>query len=107
MSTLLPAVSDSSPQQCTQRQLPPSLTTAARRKLANDKTKPEQVEPAVRQSLKNLQVDYVDLLHIHWPMSKEHEPVRTCCCNNYCLLCQQLQQSAALHSSAQSGPESG
>ncbi len=43
-------------------------------KLWNNSHSPEQVEPAIRQSLKDLQLDYLDLYLIHWPLAfrKEH-----------------------------------
>ena len=40
-------------------------------KLDNKSHAPEVVEPAVRDSLKRLQLDYVDVLLIHWPMNPE------------------------------------
>ena len=40
-------------------------------KLDNDHHAPELVEGAVRDSLKRLQLDYVDALLIHWPMHPE------------------------------------
>ena len=52
------------------------IDMAARcRKLKNDLHAPDKVEPAVRESLKKLRVDYVDLLHIHWPFDPQIAPV--------------------------------
>lgn len=38
-------------------------------KLWNDVHAPEDVEPAVREALANLQLDYLDLYLIHWPIA--------------------------------------
>lgn len=43
-------------------------------KLWNDKHDEADVIPACRQSLKNLQVDYLDLYLIHWPFPNYHAP---------------------------------
>lgn len=43
-------------------------------KLWNDKHDETDVIPACRQSLKNLQVDYLDLYLIHWPFPNYHAP---------------------------------
>lgn len=40
-------------------------------KLWNDSHAPENVEPALRKSLKNLKLDYLDLYLIHWPVATE------------------------------------
>lgn len=37
-------------------------------KLWNNAHKPEHIRPAVEESLKNLQIDYLDLYLIHWPV---------------------------------------
>lgn len=37
-------------------------------KLWNNAHKPEHIRPAVEQSLKDLQIDYLDLYLIHWPV---------------------------------------
>ena len=41
-------------------------------KLWNDSHRPAQVEPALRTTLANLQLDYLDLYLIHWPIA--HRP---------------------------------
>lgn len=43
-------------------------------KLWNDKHDEADVIPACRQSLKNLQMDYLDLYLIHWPFPNYHAP---------------------------------
>ena len=45
-------------------------------KLWNDKHKQEDVIPALKQTLKDLQIDYLDLYLIHWPvaMKKDTNP---------------------------------
>ena len=44
-------------------------------KLWNEFHKPEDVEPALRQSLRNLGLDYLDLYLMHWPFAfeKQHQ----------------------------------
>jgi len=44
-------------------------------KLWNDAHKKEQVRPAFLQSLRDLQLDYLDLYLVHWPLSNEPGPV--------------------------------
>ncbi|QEG22867.1 aldo/keto reductase [Mariniblastus fucicola] len=41
-------------------------------KLWNDSHKPEHVRPALEESLKLLQLDYLDLYLIHWPVAIKH-----------------------------------
>ncbi|MBN1865506.1 MAG: aldo/keto reductase [Victivallales bacterium] len=41
-------------------------------KLWNDKHKPEDVMPACKQSLADLQLDYLDLYLVHWPFPNFH-----------------------------------
>lgn len=43
-------------------------------KLWNDKHAPEDVIPAFKQSLADLQLDYLDLYLIHWPFPNYHAP---------------------------------
>ena len=43
-------------------------------KLWNDKHTPEDVIPSCEQSLKDLQLDYLDLYLIHWPFPNYHAP---------------------------------
>ena len=39
-------------------------------KLWNTKMHPDDIEPSIRQSLKDLGLDYLDLYLIHWPHAK-------------------------------------
>jgi alcohol dehydrogenase (NADP+) len=41
-------------------------------KLWNDSHRPEHVEPALRQTLSDLRVEYLDLYLIHWPIAFAH-----------------------------------
>ncbi len=43
-------------------------------KLWNDKHSPEEVIPACKESLKDLQLDYLDLYLVHWPFPNHHPP---------------------------------
>ncbi len=43
-------------------------------KLWNDKHAPRDVAPACEQSLRDLQVDYLDLFLVHWPFPNYHPP---------------------------------
>ena len=43
-------------------------------KLWNDKHAPQDVIPACEQSLKDLQLDYLDLYLMHWPFPNAHAP---------------------------------
>ncbi|TWT82750.1 2,5-diketo-D-gluconic acid reductase B [Planctomycetes bacterium CA13] len=43
-------------------------------KLWNDKHAEEDVIPACKQSLKDLQLDYIDLYFVHWPFPNFHAP---------------------------------
>ena len=43
-------------------------------KLWNDKHAEEDVIPACKQSLKDLQLDYLDLYLVHWPFPNHHDP---------------------------------
>ncbi|KAG0173476.1 hypothetical protein DFQ28_007127 [Apophysomyces sp. BC1034] len=41
-------------------------------KLWNTSHRPEHVEPALERSLKDLQLDYIDLYLMHWPVAFQH-----------------------------------
>jgi alcohol dehydrogenase (NADP+) len=43
-------------------------------KLWNDKHAPEDVIPACRESLRDLQLDYLDMYLVHWPFPNHHPP---------------------------------
>ena len=43
-------------------------------KLWNDKHAPEDVHAACRQSLTDLQLDYLDMYLVHWPFPNSHPP---------------------------------
>lgn len=43
-------------------------------KLWNNKHAPEDVIPACKQSLADLQLDYLDMYLVHWPFPNHHEP---------------------------------
>jgi alcohol dehydrogenase (NADP+) len=43
-------------------------------KLWNDKHDPADVIPACEQSLKDLQLDYLDMYLVHWPFPNHHDP---------------------------------
>lgn len=43
-------------------------------KLWNNKHAPEDVIPACRQSLADLQLEYLDLYLVHWPFPNHHDP---------------------------------
>ena len=44
-------------------------------KLWNNAHKPEDVLPALKESLKNLRLDYLDLYLIHWPFAQKKEAI--------------------------------
>ena len=46
-------------------------------KLAITNNDPKHVEPACRQSLADLELEYLDLYLIHWPISWKHQPDRS------------------------------
>jgi diketogulonate reductase-like aldo/keto reductase len=46
-------------------------------KLWNEFHKPEDVEPALRQSLANLGLEYLDLFLMHWPFAFERQHQKT------------------------------
>ena len=46
-------------------------------KLWNEFHKPEDVEPALRQSLTNLGLEYLDLFLMHWPFAFERQHQKT------------------------------
>ena len=43
-------------------------------KLWNDKHRPEDVIPTLKQTLRDLQLDYLDAYYIHWPFRNTHAP---------------------------------
>ena len=43
-------------------------------KLWNDKHRPEDVIPTLKQTLSDLQLDYLDAYYIHWPFRNTHAP---------------------------------
>ena len=43
-------------------------------KLWNEKHAPQDVIPACERSLKDLQLDYLDLYLMHWPFPNAHAP---------------------------------
>lgn len=43
-------------------------------KLWNDKHRPEDVIPTLKQTLADLQLDYLDAYYIHWPFRNTHAP---------------------------------
>src|SRR6476659_2968721 len=43
-------------------------------KLWNDKHAPADVIPACKESLRDLQLDYLDMYLVHWPFPNHHDP---------------------------------